>query len=115
MELGYLEVVTPTPDTVCATYAAAYGVEFSAPIPELGNARVASMPNGGRLGVRGPMRPDETPVVRPYVLVDDVAAATEAARAGGAEIAIGSMEIPGQGTFGIFIQGGIESGLWQRE
>ena len=114
MELGYLEVVTPNVDMVCATYSAAYGVEFSEPIAGLGNARVVSLPNGGRLGVRGPMRPDETPVVRPYVLVDDVAAAVEAAREGGAEIAVGATEIPGQGTFGIFIQGGIESGLWQR-
>jgi predicted enzyme related to lactoylglutathione lyase len=114
MEFGYLEVVTPDVDTVCATYSAAYGVQFSAPVPGLGNARIASLSNGGKFGVRGPMRPDETPVVRPYVLVDDVAAAIEAARDTGAEIAFGATEIPGQGVFGIFIQGGIESGLWQR-
>ena len=61
------------------------------------------------------MRPDETPVVRPYLLVDDVAASIAVAEEAGAEIAVPAMEIPGQGTFGIFIQAGIESGLWQRE
>jgi len=115
MELGYLEVVALDPDAVCATYSAAYGLSFSDPVPELGNARVVALPNGGRLGVRGQLRSNETPVIRPYVLVDDVAAAVEAARDGGAEIAVGATEIPGQGTFGIFIQGGVESGLWQRE
>ena len=115
MDVGYLEFVTASVDEVCATYAKAHHVEFSEPIPELGNARVAHMPGGGRLGVRGTMRPDEKPVVRPYLLVDDVSAALSAAAAEGAEIAIPAMEIPGQGTFAIFIQAGIESGLWQRE
>ena len=72
------------------------------------------MPGGGRLGVRGPLRPDETPVVRPYVLVDDVAAAVAAAAEAGAQVAMPAMAIPGQGTFAIFIQGGIESALWER-
>lgn len=115
MEIGYLELVTPEVDAVCATYATLHGVEFSAPIDALGGARVSSLHGGGRVGVRGPMRHDETPVVRPYLLVDDVAAALSAARESGAEIAVPATEIPGQGTFGIFIQGGIESGLWQRD
>ncbi|RME22266.1 MAG: hydroxylase [Deltaproteobacteria bacterium] len=115
MEFGYLEIVTPDVDRVCATLAAASGVEFSDPVPELGHARTLRLPTGGRLGVRAPMRPDESPVVRPYVLVDDVAEAVEVARREGATIAMGATEIPGQGTFAIFIQGGIEFGLWQRE
>ncbi len=115
MALGYLEFVTTDPDAVCATYARIHDVTFSEPVPGLGNARVAVLPGGGRLGVRGPLRPDETPVVRPYLLVDDVAAAVAAAGEAGAEIAVAATEIPGQGTFGIFIQAGIESGLWQRD
>jgi len=115
LEIGYLEFVAADADAVCATYSRVHGVEFSEPIPELGNARVVTLPNGGRLGVRGPLRPDETPVVRPYLLVDDVAASIAVAEEAGAEIAVPAMEIPGQGTFGIFIQAGIESGLWQRE
>ena len=60
------------------------------------------------------MRDTETPVVRPYMLVDDLPTAVQAARAGGAEIAIDSMEIPGHGKIAIYLQGGIEHGLWQR-
>ena len=115
MSIGYLELVSTNPDSVCEAYSKIHGVEFSGPIPELGNARVISLPEGGRLGVRGQLRPDETPVVRPCLLVDDVAAAIEVAREAGAEIALGETEIPGQGTFGIFIHGGIESGVWQRD
>lgn len=114
MEIGYLELVAADPDTVCATYAALHGVTFSAPVPELGNARVAALTTGGRIGVRGPLRTDETPLVRPYLLVDDVAAALAVAAEAGAEIAVPAMELPGQGTFGIFLQAGVESGLWQR-
>lgn len=114
MEFGYLEIVTTDPAAVCATYEATYGVTFSGQIAELGGARVVVLPNGGRLGVRGQMRPDETPVVRPYVLVDDVAAALDTAEKNGAEIAVPAMELPGQGVIGIFLQNGVESGVWQR-
>lgn len=115
MVLKYLEFVTPDIEALCATYSTLYGVSFSDPVAELGGARVAALPDGGQLGVRGPMRVDETPITRSYLLVDNVAAALTAAEESGAEIAVPATEIPGQGTFGIFIQGGIECGLWQRD
>ena len=68
---------------------------------------------GGMLGVRAPMHESEEPVVRPYLLVDDIEAATAAAVVSGAEIAHPPMEIPEQGKFAIYIQGGIQHGLWQ--
>tara|TARA_R110002073_G_scaffold335810_2_gene529029 strand:- start:36357 stop:36599 length:243 start_codon:yes stop_codon:yes gene_type:complete len=80
----------------------------------LGNARTAALPHGGKIGVRAPMRETEEPVVRPYVLVDDIAASVKTAETCGAQIAHPPMKLPGQGTFAIFIQGGIEHGLWQR-
>jgi len=113
MNIQYLEIVTPEVDAVCAAYAALHGVNFSEPEAGLGNARTAPLPGGGLLGVRAPMHETEAPVVRPYILVDDIDAAVEAARAAGAEIAHPPMEIPGRGTFAIFILGGIHHGLWQ--
>jgi predicted enzyme related to lactoylglutathione lyase len=83
-------------------------------VSALGNARTAELPSGGKLGVRAPMHEDEKPVVRPYLLVDDVAAAAQAAQTAGAKIAHPPMAIPGHGTFAIYIQGAIEHGLWQR-
>ena len=59
------------------------------------------------------MRADEEPVVRPYLLVEDIEAAVSAAQAAGAEVAVPPMEIPGHGKFAIYIQGGIEHGLWK--
>ena len=111
--IQYLEIVTPDVDLKCETLASIHGVQFSAPIPELGGARTTSLPNGGRIGVRGPLRPDEAPVVRPYMLVSDIADAVSKAEAAGATIALPPMELPGQGTFAIYIEGGIEHGLWQ--
>ena len=113
MQIQYLEIVTPDVDAVCATLGAAHGVGFSAPEAGLGNARTAPLPGGGLLGVRAPMHETEQPVVRPYVLVDDIEAAFEAALAAGGETAHPPMEIPGRGRFAIFIQGGIHHGLWQ--
>ncbi|MDH3255262.1 MAG: hydroxylase [Acidobacteriota bacterium] len=113
MKIHYLEIVTPDVDAVCASYAQLHGVTFSDPEPGLGGARTAPLSEGGLVGVRAPMHESEEPVVRPYVLVDDVEAAAKAAVEAGAEIAHPPMEIPGHGTFAILIQGGVQHGLWQ--
>ncbi len=113
MKVQYLEIVTPSVDETCDALAQAHGVVFSKPIPEFGNARTADLKGGGRIGVRAPMRDTEEPVVRPYVLVNDIEAAVKAAETAGATVAIPPMEIPGHGRFSIYILGGIEHGLWQ--
>ncbi len=115
MQIGYLEIVTSEVEAVCGTYERAYGVDFGEPVAALGNARTAVLPEGGMLGIRAPLRATEAPVVRPYFLVEDVAAAVEVARTEGAEIAVPAMQLPGQGTCAIYIQGGIEHGIWQNE
>lgn len=114
MRIQYLEIVTRDVDAVCAAYAAAGGVPFGKPDAALGNARTAALPDGGRVGVRAPMRETEEPVVRPYWLVSDIEAAVAAVVEAGGEVAHPPMEIPGHGTFAIYIQGGIHHGLWQR-
>jgi len=113
MKVHYLEIVTPDVDSTCAIFERLHGVEFSEPEAALGNARTAALPTGGRVGVRAPMHEAEEPIVRPYLLVDDIETATAAAVAGGAEIAHPPLEIPGAGTFAIYIQGGVHHGLWQ--
>ena len=113
MQTYYLEIVTPDVDAVCAAYAAAHGVQFGQPDAGLGQARTAPLAGGGLVGVRAPLHETETPAVRPYWLVDDIEAAVAAAVKAGAEIAHPPMEIPGHGTFAIYIQGGVHHGLWQ--
>jgi predicted enzyme related to lactoylglutathione lyase len=113
MLVQYLEVVTPDVDATCTSLEKLHGVRFSAPEAALGNARTAPLKGGGRIGVRAPMRADEEPVVRPYVLVDDIEAAVKSAQAAGGDFAVTATEIPGQGKFAIYFQGGIQHGLWQ--
>lgn len=113
MQVQYLEIVTPEVDAMCATYSQMLGVTFGEPDAGLGNARTAVLTNGGMIGIRAPMIEAEEPVVRPYYLVDDIEAAVKAAEASGAQIAHPPMEIPGHGTFAIYIQGGNHHGLWQ--
>ena len=113
MKVHYLEIVTPDVDGVCANYAQLHGVRFSDPEAALGNARTATLSDGGMVGVRAPMHESEDPVVRPYWLVDDIDAAIDAAAEAGGEIAHPPLEIPGHGRFAIFIQGGVHHGLWQ--
>ena len=113
MQVHYLEIVTKEVDGVCAAYAAATGVQFGEPDAGLGNARTATLPGGGLVGVRAPMRQTEEPVVRPYWLVDDIEAAIAAAVGAGGKVAHPPMEIPGHGTFAIYIHGGVDHGLWQ--
>ena len=109
----YLEIVTPEVDATCRALEAMHGVTFSAAVPELGNARTADVAGGGRIGVRAPMAEHETPVVRPYLLVDDINAAIAEAESAGGEVALPRTEIPGQGAFAIYFLGGIQHGLWE--
>ncbi len=113
MKVHYLEIVTPSVNETCDALEKAHGVTFGEPIAELGNARTAKLKDGGRIGVRAPMRETEEPVVRPYVLVDDIEAAVKAAEAAGGEFAMPATEIPGHGKFAIYFQGGIQYGLWE--
>ncbi|MEM1304674.1 MAG: hydroxylase, partial [Planctomycetota bacterium] len=69
MKVQYLEIVSPEVDAICTTYEQLHGVQFGEPDAALGNARTASLPSGGLLGVRAPLRDTEQPVVRPYFLV----------------------------------------------
>lgn len=114
MQIHYLEIVTKDVEAVCAAYAAASGINFGEPDAGLGNARTAALPDGGLIGVRAPMHETEGPIIRPYWLVDDINAALAAALETGAEEAHPPLEIPGHGTFAIYIQGGVHHGLWQR-
>jgi len=113
MRIQYLEIVTKDIDAVCAAYSSATGAQFGELDPGLGNARTATLPGGGLLGVRAPLRETEEPVVRPYWLVDDIEAALAAAVEAGGTVAHPPMEIPGHGTFAIYLQGGNDHGLWQ--
>jgi predicted enzyme related to lactoylglutathione lyase len=113
MKVHYLEIVASDVDAVCAAYEAAHGIKFGSADPLLGGARTTPLPDGGSIGVRGPLRDTEEPVVRPYWLVDDIEAALSAVSTQGAVIAHPPLEIPGKGTFAIYIQGDVNHGLWQ--
>jgi predicted enzyme related to lactoylglutathione lyase len=113
MKVQYLEIVTKEVDAVCSAYGSALNVQFGGPVAALGGARTASLAGGGLVGVRAPLRETEDPVVRPYWLVTDIHAAVTAAVQAGGEIAHPPMEIPGHGTFAIYLQGGNDHGLWQ--
>ncbi len=113
MVVQYLEIVTPDVDAVCEGLEAMHGVRFGPKEPSLGDARTADLADGGRIGVRAPLADHEAPIVRPYLRVDDIQAAVAAAEAAGAFVAHPPLELPGHGTFAIFIQGGVQHGVWQ--
>jgi uncharacterized protein len=113
MQIQYLEFVTPDVDATCTALTRLHGAAFGDPVPALGNARTADLPGGGRLGVRAPMAEHETPIVRPYVLVDDIDAAVAAAAEAGGEVALPPTELPGEGRCAIYLHGGLQHGLWQ--
>ena len=113
MKVHYLEIVSPDVEAVCRSYEAAHGVTFGEPDDVLGGARTATLADGSVVGLRAPLRDTETPVVRPYWLVDDIEKALADAVAQGAEVAHPPLELPDKGTFAIYIQGSVEHGLWQ--
>lgn len=113
MQIYYLEIVTNDVDAVCSAYSKTHNVRFGEPDALFGNARTAELRGGGLVGVRAPLREDEEPVVRPYWLVEDIEAVVSAVEEAGGEIAIPPMEVPGRGTFAIYILGNNDHGLWQ--
>ncbi|GAC12891.1 VOC family protein [Aliiglaciecola lipolytica] len=113
MKVHYLEIVSHDINAVCNVYANTHSVNFNEPDALLGGARTCTLPDGSIVGVRGPLRDNEEPVVRPYWLVDDIEHAVAKVEDEGASIAMPPMEIPGKGTFAIYILGSIEHGLWQ--
>ncbi|MEM9369028.1 MAG: hydroxylase [Planctomycetota bacterium] len=113
MRVHYLEIVTPEVDGLCSQYEAVHGVTFGDADVNLGGARTAKLEGGGMIGIRGPMRDSETPVVRPYVLVEDIEKSVKAAADAGAIVALPPTEIPTHGTCAVVIHGGIECGLWE--
>jgi predicted enzyme related to lactoylglutathione lyase len=112
-EIHYLEIVTPDAEVARDFYSQAYGWQFGAATPELGNAFVATLPNGSLCGIRAPMHEQEKPTVRTYVRVDDIESSIERAVKLGAIVALGATEIPGRGMIAIYLYGGIEQGIWQ--
>lgn len=113
MRVYFLEIVTPDVNAQCKILSFATGTDFSGPVPELGNAMIADMADGGRVSVRAPMGDQEQPVTRPYMLTDNIHAAVKAAEDAGAMIMHAPLEIPGQGIFAIYMLGGVEQALWQ--
>ncbi len=113
MKVHYLEIVSPDVDAICAAYESVHNVQFGQPDELLGGAKTGRLADGSIVGVRGPLRETEEPIVRPYWLVDDIEQAISSVKAQGAEIALPPIEIPGKGTFAIYINGVVDHGLWQ--
>lgn len=113
MQIHYLEIVTTDVDAVCTLYSQVHGVTFGEADQSLGGARTARLAGGALMGIRAPLNDGERPVVRPYILVEDIEAAVSAAEESGARISLPPMEIPGHGTCAILFHGEIETGLWQ--
>ena len=80
----------------------------------LGLARVAEAADGLLIGVRAPLAEHETPIVRTYYEVADIAQAVAAAEAAGAVIAYPPTRQGDTGTWAIYFLGDIQIGLWQR-
>lgn len=112
--IHYLEIVTPDVEAARDLYATAYGWRFEAARrQELGNAFVATLPDGSRCGIRAPLHEQEKPIVRSYLRVRNIDRAVAEAGELGAMIALEPTAIAGHGRIAIYRYGGIEQGLWQ--
>ena len=112
-EMHYLEIVTPDAEASRDFYSQAYGWRFKDMAPELGNAFVASLPDGSLCGIRAPMHDLEKPTVRTYIRVADINPSIQRAAELGAEVLLEPTELSGHGKIAIYRYGGIEQGIWQ--
>lgn len=114
MTVHYVEIVSDEADTLVALYERMHGLSFGPKDPDLGQARVASRPDGTQVGIRAPLAAHEQPIVRTYFAVPDVHEAAKWAAENGATVAYPPTQQGARGTFAIVIQGGVQHGLWQR-
>ena len=114
MAAQYLEIVTENVDAAAALYARVLGLSFSAPDPDLGQARVATQTDGSLVGIRKPLASHEEPILRTYLAVDDIETAVKKAEESGATLAYGPAQQGTWGRFAIFFLDGVQHGLWQR-
>jgi len=113
MQIHYLEIVCPNPKETSQTLSAIHNVTFEEPNELFGNAYMAKMPNGSRIGIRASMHESEVPVTRPYFLCPDIKSAIKTLEASGALIMHPPLEMPGEGTFAIYMENDIQYGLWE--
>lgn len=114
MAVHYLEIVSDDVDTLAGLYHRIHGLSFSPPDPDLGQARVATRPDGTLVGIRKPLAAHEQPIMRSYLAVDDIQQAVKHAEEHGAAVAYPPTQQGQRGTFAIVIQGDLQHGLWQR-
>lgn len=114
MRIHYMEIVSSDVETQCAALEKVHGLSFGPPVADLGQARVAEAPDGSLVGVRAPLAAHESPIVRTYVQVDDIANAVQEAEAAGAMIAYPPTQQGDTGTWAIYILGDVQIGLWQQ-
>jgi predicted enzyme related to lactoylglutathione lyase len=111
--IHYLEIVTFNAEAACQHYRKAYGWDFEPAGPALGFSFVAKLPDGSLCGIRAPLHAEELPIVRTYLRVPDLEAATQEAARLGARILLDFMDLPGWGKIAIYEIEGVQQGLWQ--
>ncbi len=114
MAVYYLEIVSNEVDALTELYRRMHGLSFGPPDPDLGQARVATQADGALVGIRKPLAAHEQPIMRTYLVVEDIRQAVDEANESGATIAYPPTRQGDRGTFAIVIQGDVEHGLWQR-
>lgn len=114
MQVHYLEFVCADVAAQCDALEASHALSFGPAVPELGNARVATGPDGTQVGVRAPLADHEQPIIRPYLVVDDIERAISQAESKGAVVAYPPTRQGDTGTWAIYIVGDLQVGLWQR-
>lgn len=111
--IHYLEIVSNDVDALCGLYERLHGLSFGPPDPDLGQARVATKPDGTLVGIRKPLAAHEAPIMRTYVAVEDLQEAVKKAESQGAIVAYPPTRQGRRGSFAIVIQGDVQHGLWQ--
>ena len=114
MAIHYLEIVSSDVDGLVGLYQRMHGLSFGSPAPDLGQARVATGPDGTLVGIRKPLAAHEQPIMRSYLAVADIQQSVKKAEEAGAIVAYPPTRQGNRGTFAIVIQGGGQHGLWQR-
>ena len=109
--IGYTELHTADPAKARDFYGSLFGWQFS-DAPGMDYTFI-QMPGGAGGGI-AKLGPGQIPAWLPYVIVEDVAAATQKAGELGAKVIVAKQAVPGLGWFSVFVDPtGATLAMWQ--
>jgi predicted enzyme related to lactoylglutathione lyase len=117
-KMDHAELVSKDPAATQKFLETAFGLKFAVMGPEMGNYRMHGRQEGaegGQIGIRAPMGPQEHPGTISYLTVPNIDEAITAVKAAGGKFLMEKTEVPKTAYLAVYLAPGeVVQGLYQQ-